>query len=222
MLLEQQRIEIVNYGKRLITDRLTTGTSGNISILDPKTGYLAISPSGIPYEQTQPEDVVIMDLSGRMIDGNRRPSSEHGLHRILYQKRPDAKAIVHAHSMYCTVLACMGIPLKSVHYAIADAGTDTIPLVPYRTFGTMELAQAAGEAIGTRSRGLLLANHGMIALGSSIEKAFSLALTMEWCAELQWRCMAAGSPNILTDEQMAAAIERFRSYGQTDAPKKEE
>lgn len=214
MLLEKQREDIVQYGKRMQSERLTAGTSGNISILDPETGYMAISPSGIPYDKTRPEDIVIMDIAGHIIEGTRKPSSEQGLHRMIYERRPDAGAIVHAHSMYCTTLACLGIPLKSVHYAIAEAGTDTIPIAPYRTFGTMELAQAAADAIGPVSRGLLLKNHGMLALGLSIEKAFSLACTMEWCAQIQYRCMTAGTPHILTHEQMDAAIERYRGYGQ--------
>ena len=215
MLMETERTLIVKYGNRLISEGLTQGTAGNISMYDPENGLMAVSPSGIPYDLTSPEDIVVMDLNGTIVDGARKPSSEHALHRVFYEKCPDARAVVHAHSMFCTTLACMGIPLKPVHYALADAGSYDIPLVSYHTFGTPELADAVADCLESGSRGFLLANHGMLAYGDSIEHAFALAVNMEWCAQLQWRCMAAGTPNYLSESQMADAIERFRSYGQT-------
>ena len=131
MLMKTAREEIVSYGNRLIEDGLTVGTAGNISVYDPESGYMAISPSGIPYADTLPEDIVIMDLHGNILEGDRKPSSEFALHSAFYLADIGAQAVVHAHSMYCTTLACMGEPLRSVHYAIAEAGTDILPLVPY-------------------------------------------------------------------------------------------
>ena len=215
MLLDRERKKIVEYGNRMLAEKLTSGTSGNISIYDPETGYMAISPSGIPYPDTAPEDVVIMDLQGTVVDGIRKPSSEYMLHSVFYKNRKDIRAVVHAHSMYCTTLACIGQPLKAVHYAIADAGAAALPIARYETFGTPELAGAVEEVLDSHIKGMLLANHGMLAAGTDIKEAFSLAMTMEWCAELQWRCMCAGKPNVLTDEQMAEAIKRYQSYGQT-------
>lgn len=215
MLLQEIREQIVDYGMKLIETGLTVGTAGNISMFDPETGLMAISPSGIPYEKTRPEDVVLMDLTGKVADGNRKPSSEYGLHAVFYQEKPEARAAVHAHSMYCTTLACSGEPLRAVHYAIADAGVATLPLVPYHTFGTEELAEAVRDALrASESKALLLANHGMITWGTSIESAFSLAQTAEWCAEVQWRSMAIGRPCVLSDADMAAAVERYKNYGQ--------
>ena len=217
MLMEEARNKIVEFGKRMSADGLTPGTAGNISIFDPDKGYMAISPSGIPYDRTKPEDVVIMDLEGNVIDGDRKPSSEHGLHAAFYQTDPEARAVVHTHSMYCTILACMGEPLRSVHYALAEAECSVIPLVEYHTFGSKGLAEAAARALKKPGHGLLLQNHGMCAYGSSIERAYGLALTMEWCAKVQWHCMAAGKINVLTDEQMVVAMERYQSYGQTES-----
>ena len=215
MLMEQARNDIVTYGNRMITEGLTQGTSGNISIYDPETKLMAISPSGVPYADTTPEDVVIMDLQGNIVEGTCKPSSEHALHSAFYLNRPDAQAVVHAHSMYCTTLACLGTTLKSVHYAIADAMSAEIPLAPYHTYGTPDLANAVAETLrAEKSRGLLLANHGMLAYGNSIKSAFGLALTMEWCAELQWRCMSVGTPNILSDGEMDIVMEHFKTYGQ--------
>lgn len=214
MLLENERIDVVAYGNRMISEHLTSGTAGNISIYDPKSGYMAISPSGIPYADTQPKDIVIMDLEGNIIDGERKPSSEYLLHSVFYKNRKDICAVVHAHSMYCTTLACMGQPLVAVHYAIADTGSSALPIARYETFGTPELAEAVEEVLDDHTKGMLLANHGMLAAGKTIKEAFSLAMTMEWCAELQWRCMCAGKPNILTDKEMEKALEKYKTYGQ--------
>lgn len=214
MLMEEARNKIVEFGKRMSADGLAPGTAGNISIYDPETGYMAISPSGVPYDKTLPEDVVILDLDGNVIDGDKKPSSEHGLHAVFYRTDPEARAVVHNHSMYCTILACMGEPLRSVHYALAEAQCSEIPLVPYHTFGTPELADAAAEALKKKGHGLILQNHGMCAYGPTIESAYGLALTMEWCAQVQWHCMAAGKMNVLSDEQMEVAMEHYKTYGQ--------
>lgn len=222
MLLEKIREQIVEYGNKLISSGLTVGTAGNISIYDPETGYMAISPSGIPYAQTTPSDVVIMDLQGNVIEGDRKPSSENGLHAAFYLEKPDARAVVHAHSMYCTTLACAGVDLTSVHYAIADAGVATAPTVPYATYGTPELATLIRDTLKkSDSKLLLMANHGMVAYGESVEKAFAMAMTGEWCAEVQWRSMAISKPNVLSEEQMADVIEHYKSYGQKKEPGKQ-
>ena len=214
MLMKEAREKIVAFGKRMEADGLTLGTAGNISIFDPELRLMAISPSGIPYEKTTPEDIVILDEEGNVVEGERKPSSEYLLHGAFYKTDPEARAVVHTHSMYCTILACMGEPLRSVHYAIAEAQTDEIPLVPYHTFGTPELAAAAAKALKKPGRGLILANHGMCAYGPSIESAYGLALTMEWCAKVQWHCMAAGKMNVLSGEEMQIAMEHYKTYGQ--------
>lgn len=218
MLMEQARRDIVDYGKKLISDGMTNGTTGNISIFDRKEGLMAISPSGMPYQETKPSDIVIMDLDGNIVEGDRKPSSEHALHTIFYRKRQDVNAIVHCHSIYCTTLACLGEPLRAVHYQLAFAGVSELPLVPYYTYGTPELAEAAGKAIGDKAKALLLANHGMCALESDIKKAYDLALSCEWCARLQYMTEAVGRPHILTNEEMEIAIEKFQGYGQKDMP----
>ena len=215
MLLEEARKQIVEYGNRLISSGLTVGTAGNISIYDPVSGLMAISPSGIPYADTTPEDVVVMELTGKIVEGTRKPSSENGLHAAFYLEKPEARAVCHAHSMFCTTLACAGVDLKATHYAIADAGTSEIPTVRYETYGTPELAAAVRETLSkSDSRVLLLANHGMVAYGDSIEKAFAVAMTAEWCAEVQWRAMAIGTPVVLSREQMDVVIEHYKTYGQ--------
>lgn len=216
MKLEQERELLTEYGRRMSRAGLSVGTSGNLSIYMPEEGLMAITPSGLDYEATTPADIVVMDLEAHVVEGERKPSSEWALHTKFYQHHPAARAVVHTHSMYCTTLACLGKPLEAVHYAIGAAGTARIPVAPYRLFGSPELAEAAVEACGD-GKAVLLANHGLVAWEGSLPKAFSLARDLEFTAELQWRAMAVGTPNILTDSQMAEALERFKTYGQ---PKK--
>lgn len=218
MKLRQERELLTEYGRRMSRAGLSVGTSGNLSVYVPEEGLMAITPSGLDYEATTPADIVVMDLEAHVVEGERKPSSEWALHTKFYQRHPAARAVVHTHSMYCTTLACLGKPLEAVHYAISAAGAARIPVAPYRLFGTPELAEATVEACGN-GKAVLLANHGLVAWEGSLPKAFSLARDLEFTAELQWRAMAVGTPNILTDGQMAEALERFKTYGQ---PKKQD
>ena len=143
MLLQKERELVVEYGRKMSAGRLCTGTSGNISVYVPERGLMAISPSGIGYFDTRPEDVVVTDLEANIVDGTRKPSSEWALHTLFYKRKPHIRAVVHTHSMYCTTFAVLGRPLQAVHYAIADAGAAEIPCAPYHPFGTLELAEAA-------------------------------------------------------------------------------
>ena len=217
MLMEKERNDIVEFGKQMSSQGLSKGTSGNLSCYDPETGYMAIGPSGLGYFDTTPEDIVIMDLEGNIIEGKRKPSSEHNLHATVYKHHPEAWAVVHTHSTYCTTFACLRQPLKAVHYVISGAGVDEVPCAEYATFGTPELAENVGKAMG-ESKALLLANHGLVTCGLSMAKAFSLAVNMEFVAEMQWRCMAVGAPVVLTGEEMAAVRVRMQSYGQAKKP----
>ena len=127
MLMEKERQEIVDYGKKMSSAGLSKGTSGNISAYDPVCGYMAISPSGLDYFETAAEDIVILDLNGNLIEGSRKPSSEHALHATIYKLHPDARGVVHAHSTYCTTFACLKQPIEAVHYLLAGAQTSCVP-----------------------------------------------------------------------------------------------
>lgn len=212
-MYSKEKETIVDFGKRLITERLTSGTSGNISTFDPQNKRMVISPSGIPYFETEADDIVVLDLNGTIVEGGRKPSSEWQLHAAMYKVKPEARAVVHTHSLYCTVLSCLHEPIRAVHYVLADAGVPCVSCAPYRTFGTTALAEAASEAIGD-SNAVLLANHGMLAVGKDLPAAFSLAREMEFCAEIQYRAMCIGKPFILPDDELYRVIERFKSYGQ--------
>ena len=179
---------------------------------------MAISPSGIDYFSTQPEDVVVTDLEATIVEGGRKPSSEWALHTLFYKRKPHIRAVVHTHSMYCTTFAVLGRPLQAVHYAIADAGAAEVPCAPYYPFGTLELAEAAVDTAGVCDA-VLLGNHGLVACGRDLVGAFSLARNLEYVAELQYRALCIGTPNVLSAEQMADVMVRFQSYGQPDGKK---
>ena len=213
MLMRAEREALVDYGKKLSLEGLCPGTSGNLSVYDPDSGLMAITPSGLNYFETRPEDIVITDLSGNIVDGGRRPSSELNLHAAFYRAKPEARSVVHTHSVFCTTLGILGEPVRAVHFMIGAANSREIPLAPYVTFGTEELAEVAVRFCGG-SKAVMLANHGLVTCGGSLADAFELAVTLEYVAQLQYRARCAGSPNVLDDEQVDAAIERFRSYGQ--------
>lgn len=218
MLMEKERQEIVNYGKKMSSAGLSKGTSGNISAYDPESGYMAISPSGLDYFETAAEDIVILDLDGKIVEGCRKPSSEHALHATIYKLHPDARGVVHAHSTYCTTFACLKQPIEAVHYLLAGAETFRIPCADYATYGTEELAEKVSEVNG-EGLAMLLANHGMVAYGPSLSKAFNVAENVEWVAEIQWRTMCVGKPAVLSKAEIDVVIESFKTYGQVEEGK---
>ncbi|MGI6230008.1 MAG: class II aldolase/adducin family protein [Tractidigestivibacter sp.] len=220
MLMEGSRERIVAYGKRVASEGLAVGTSGNLSEFDPKMGLMAISPSGVGYFDTNPEDVVVMRLDGTIVEGERRPSSEAPLHAQTYRCRPNARAVVHTHSPFATTLAALGQPIRAVHFTIADAGTDVVPLSPYVTFGTPELAESVGKTLAEnpKTQAVLMESHGLIACGASMDDAFTLAVNLEFVARVQWQAECVGKPRVLTPSEMGSVAERFSTYGQ-DASK---
>ena len=215
MLMYEEREQITKYGLKMVEDRLTFGTGGNISILDRNTGLMAIKPSGIEYAKIKPEDVVIVDLDGKIVEGKRKPSSELALHIAFYKKRKDVNAVVHCHSIYCITYAVLGKPLKAVHYVIGSAGVSEIPCAPYATFGTVRLAELTVEALGD-SKAVLMANHGQTTCGKTIKDAYSLALCTERLAEISYRAESIGKPNILSEKEMDDVLFKFNNYGQKE------
>jgi L-fuculose-phosphate aldolase len=211
MLLEQERQLIVAYGKKLIASGLTRGTGGNLSICSRENSLAAISPSGLDYFETKPEDVPVVDLSGLVVDGSRKPSSELPFHLIFYKKREDISSVVHTHSVHATTLACLGLELPAVHYLIGFAGS-SVRCAPYATYGTDALARSALDSMEGR-KAVLLANHGLIAGGTTIQEAFQIAESVEFCAELYSRCRAMGQPLVLSADAMNIIIDKFKTYG---------
>jgi len=212
MELETEREAIVRFGLKMVASGLTTGTGGNLSIIDRNSGTVAVSPSGIEYAALQPHDVVFTDMQGNVVDGDTKPSSELGFHLSLYHRRKDVQAVVHTHSPYAVTMACLGWEIPAVHYLVGFAGKK-VPLAPYATFGTPELAEIVAEHIGDYNA-LLLANHGLVAVGSSIDTAFAIAEEIEFVARIYYQAKSIGTPVILPEEEMNTVLEKFKTYGQ--------
>ena len=209
-MMEYEKEQVVRYGKKLIDRRLTTGSGGNISVYNREKNLVAISPSGLDYYETTPEDIVILDMDGNLVEGKHRPSSEAGMHLAFYKNRADVSGIVHTHSKFATAIACMGWELPAVHYLIGMAG-HRVKCTGYATYGSDELAKKALETIGD-SNAVLLANHGLIALGEDVDRAFSTAEHLEFVSEVYYLTKTLGTPNILSDEDMDEVMKKFGTY----------
>jgi L-fuculose-phosphate aldolase len=205
------REELVGTARRMSELGLTPGTSGNVSIRN-QVGFL-VTPSGMSYSELRTDDVVEIKLDGSMRPNQRKPSSEWQLHRDILAARPDVVAIVHTHSLFCTTLSCLRRPIPAIHYMVALAGADQVPCAEYATFGSPELAQNAVRALDG-GQACLLANHGMVALATSLPAALRLAAEMETLASQYWHAAQIGTPFILDTVEMSRVRERFSTHGQ--------
>lgn len=215
MILEAQRRAVVSYGVAMVRTGLTTGTGGNLSCCDQNRGRIAISPSGVPYDVLRPQDVVVVDLEGNVVDGLLKPSSEIGFHLALYRHRSDVGGVVHTHSTYATTLACLQREIPPVHYLVGFAGAK-VPVAPYATFGTAALARNVRKTMGAHYNAALLANHGLVAVGTDLPKAFGTAETIEFVARLYCQSLTIGDPVVLDDDEMTRVIAKFETYGKQD------
>lgn len=191
---------------------LTDGASGNISICDDKRKFIAISPSGMDYSQLKDKDIPLVDLNGEIIKGETKPSSELQFHLDLYNHREDIQAIVHTHSPYISAVAALGIELPAIHYMIGFSG-NKVPLAPYQTYGTKELSDAITKNIGNYNA-IILENHGLIATGPTISRAYACAEAIEYVARVYILAKSVGEPKVLSDEEMKTVVEKFKGYGQ--------
>lgn len=207
------RAALVEYGKKLVESGLTKGTGGNLSLFDRKHGLMAITPSGIDFFEIREEDIVVLDTHGKVVSGDRTPSSEWEMHLDTYLARADMNAVIHAHTTYATVLACLREPLPATHYMVAVAGT-SVPVADYATYGTPELARNAVIAMGERNKAVLLANHGILAGSTDLLNAFNIIEEVEYCSKIYCIAKAMGNPVVLPDDEMEMMLERFKSYGQ--------
>ncbi len=174
---------------------------------------MLITPTGMTYEELKPSDIVFVDAKGESPRRARKPSSEWRFHLSAYRTRPEMGAVVHTHSLHATVLACAHKPIPAFHYMIAVAGGTDIPLIPYASFGTQELADLVASGLEERNA-LLMANHGQIAIAKDLESALELANEVEVLAEQFYKVMTLGKPKVLNCKEMADVLQRFQSYGQ--------
>ncbi|TXL78742.1 class II aldolase [Vineibacter terrae] len=209
------RRALIGTCRRMNALGINQGTSGNASVRIGRDRFL-ITPSGVSYDAMLPAQIPTMTLSGRWY-GARRPSSEWRFHRDILAARADAGAVIHTHGPLATTLAVLRRDIPPFHYMVAVAGGDSIRCAPYATFGTQALSDLALAALAGR-RACLLANHGLIAIGATLEKALALAVEVEALAGMYLRACAIGEPALLSAAQMAEALALFRTYGTPDFP----
>jgi L-fuculose-phosphate aldolase len=205
------RRAVVGTARAMSSSGLSPGRSGNVSCRW-KEGML-ITPTGLAYDAIKPRDIVFVAGDGATPGKQKKPSSEWRFHLAAYRARPDVNAVVHTHSLHATVLAAAGRAIPAFHYMVAVAGGADIPLLPYATFGTEELARQVADGLAARNA-CLMANHGAIAVGASLETALELAQEVEVLAEQYYKVLTLGGPSLLSDAEMLAVLERFKSYGQ--------
>ncbi len=211
MLLGNLRKDICQYSQKMLIDKLVVGPFGNISAREGD--MITITPSGMDYEDLEPEDIVVLDLGGRSIEGDLKPSSELAMHTYIYEARPDIQAIVHTHSTYATALACLGRGIPVFHYVVVLLG-GAIPLARYATYGTKALAENVLNALGKTHKVAILENHGAIAVDKTVKEAYQSAVVLEHVAEIYLKAQAIGEPTILSPHQIEEVKRQFKSYGQ--------
>jgi L-fuculose-phosphate aldolase len=206
------RSALCEYGRSLLDDGLTTGTGGNLSArLDED--HIAITPSGVPYEDITPADVPVVRTDGTVVEGDLDPSTELPMHLAVYESRPDVEGVVHTHSPYATTFASLGEPIPASHYLVAFAGSE-VPVAEYKTHATQRLGEAAVDALGDSYSATLLRNHGVLTASDSLDDAYTVAQMVEFCARIHYQARAIGEPEILPDDEIARLSEKLDSYGQ--------
>jgi L-fuculose-phosphate aldolase len=209
----EKRQAIIDACRRMNALGINQGTSGNISVRH--SDGLLITPTSVAYETMTPDQIVFMTMDGAHAP-TQRPSSEWRFHLDILRARREAQAVVHAHPTYCTILAIMGREIPPIHYMIAAAGGASIRCAPYATYGTPELSEAAVNALDGRFA-CLLGHHGMIAIGSSLDKALWLAVEVETLARQYHGCLQLGEPPLLPTEEIERVRRKMSGYGLSDA-----
>src|SRR6476620_2599654 len=213
-MLEQHKEQLWKLHLELPKNGLVTWTGGNISARDPATGLVAIKPSGIMYEDLRPEDHVVVDLEGDIVEGALKPSSDTASHLYIYRHRPDVCGVVHTHSPYATAFAAVGRPIPVVLTAIADEFGGSIPCGGFSLIGDESIGKIVVESIGS-SPAVLLKNHGVFTIGKTAEHAVKAAVMTEDNARSVWLALQLGTPDEIPADAVARLHDRYtNAYGQ--------
>lgn len=222
MLLAEQRRQVVQVGLDALARGVVHGTSGNMSIRDPATGLIAISPSGIPYPAVTPADIVVVDEEGAVVEGARKPSSETPLHTMVHRERPHVRAIVHTHSHYATVVGCLRPALPPILTEVALVVGARVPVTRYGLTGTPDFGRSVIEVLEPGGLAVILKNHGLICFGDDFGRALGVAEAVEEAAKVYVHALAANGgrePDLVPEELIPEMRERFlASYGQPKTP----
>jgi L-ribulose-5-phosphate 4-epimerase len=214
MLLDLLRHKVCRLNTELPRNNLVAWTSGNVSGRDPQTGLVVIKPSGVPYDELTPENMVVVDPDGKVVEGKLKPSSDTFAHVYVYRRRTDVNGIVHTHSTFATAWAAAGRPIPAVLTAICDEFGGPIPLGAYARIGGDEIGQEILRSIGT-SPAILMKNHGVFTIGRTPEAAVKAAVMVEDVARTVFYAFQLGQPDEIPVEEVARAHRRYlEEYGQ--------
>jgi L-fuculose-phosphate aldolase len=209
MLLADERADLVEHCLRMQADGLTVGTSGNLSV---RSGDLvAITPSGVPYDELTPGSICVVDLDGTPVEAGLEPSTEVPMHTAVY-RATDARAVVHTHPLYGTALSLVLDEVPPVHYMLALLG-GPVRVVPYARYGSDELAAGSVAGLADDRYGVLLRNHGATTYGDTLARAYSRSTYLEWTCRLYHQARLLGEPHLLSPEQVDEVATALQSYG---------
>ena len=210
--------QVIKFSKKLNSTNLSPLRSGNVSVRATKDGIegFLITPSGKKYETLKVEDIVFLEVNKeydllKMFNSSLNPSSEWRFHQDIYLKKKEAKAIVHAHSPHATAVSTHGKAIPAFHYMIALAGGDDIKCAEYGTFGTKELSKNILNALENR-KACLMSNHGQVAFGENLSKAFELAQEVENICHQYIIALKMGEPKNLSLAEMKKILEKVKNY----------
>lgn len=213
-MLEPLRTQVYRLHLELPRSGLVTWTSGNISARDPETNLVVIKPSGLLYEDLRPENMIVVDLQGQIVEGDLKPSSDTASHLYIYRHRPDVNGVVHTHSRYATAFAANNMPIPVYLTAIADEFGGPIPCGGFALIGSEAIGKAVLEAIGS-SPAVLLKNHGVFTVGPDVQAAVKAAVMVEDVAATVWLALQLGQPDEIPPEEVAKLRRRYTTeYGQ--------
>lgn len=214
-MLEEWKERVCKLNCALPRHGLVTMTSGNVSARHPETGLVVIKPSGVAYDDMSPDDMVVVDLDGRVIEGRLRPSVDTQTHLYIYNARTDVQGVVHTHSNYATSFAALARPIPAVLTAIADEFGGPIPIGPYVSIGDAAIGRAIVEHIGA-SPAILMQNHGVFTIGDSPEAALKAAVMTEDVAKTVHLALLLGNPIAIPDDEIQRGYRQYKAqYGQS-------
>jgi L-ribulose-5-phosphate 4-epimerase len=213
-MLEDLRLRVHRQNLELPRNGLVAATSGNASGRDPDSGRIVIKPSGVAYDELSPAELVVLDMDGTVVEGALRPSSDTLSHLVIYRAMPAVHGVVHTHSTYATAFAAVGRAIPPCLTAIADEFGGEIPCGDYAAVGGEEVGRAVVDGIG-RSPAILLRNHGVFAIGPSVEAAVKTAVMVEDAARTVFHALQLGTLVELPSDEIARARRRYLAdYGQ--------
>ena len=214
LTVERAKEKLAKFCKKITESDLVIGTWGNISRYLPDEQQVVITPSGVEYDEIKPHMLVVVDMDGNVLEGELEPSSELKMHLAVYAARPDLRAIMHTHSPCASALAVSGVSIPPIMEDMAAVIGGEVPVAEYALAGSEELARNTVKAMGNRNA-VLLANHGVVGVGSCLAEAMNVCLMVERCAKVYFVARQVGTPRALSPEDVSTIRDFYlKKYGQ--------